>query len=166
MFNHDRISTYGITFGAINYFAKGGYFTLRFNEKVFKSGSDYTVDNEGITNPPVSSGRREFTGTSVEGNAEAVIGINYPVYYPFWAYAGVGYSYNPVFWEMNNYSSSGNLLSTKLAKNTESTNHGLVFEFGTITHVDVLNMTFSIGVKGNNLSNLVPTVSFGFVGNQ
>lgn len=131
MFTTNKISTYGISFGSLNYFTRGGYLTLRLNEDLFTSRSDLTVDASGnITSSSTApTGRTyEYTGNNSWGNAEVLIGFTHPVYVPAWVYAGVGYAYNPRFWQVDTFNSIGGLLETSWAKNTDESNRGIVFE--------------------------------------
>jgi len=165
MFTTDKISSYGITFGSLNYFNRGGYLTLRLNEELFTPRSDFTVDTSGnitlnsTTTPPARS--YEYTGNNRWGNAEVLIGFTYPVYFPAWVYAGLGYAYNPRFWQMDTFNSVGGFLETSWAKNTDESDRGIVFEFGGMASLIGLNI--GLGLKGPNMSELTPTFSIGFV---
>lgn len=163
MFTHNRISTYGITFGSLNYFTRGGYLTLRLNEDLFTSRNDMKVDDSGnVSSTSTFSARTyEYTGSDRRGNAEFIIGFTYPVYYPGWIYAGLGYSYNPFFWEMNSIrSTDGEFIETQWIKNTDKSDRGIVFEFGAVARI--IGLSIGIGLNGPNISELIPTFSIGF----
>jgi len=159
-FSHDRISSYGITFGAANHFSRGSYFSLRFNERLFTSSSDYTVDSAGNVTGNIT-GELIHTGIEDRGNVEALIGLTYPIVYPLWVYAGAGYSYNPFYWRMDRRNSQGSLIETEWVRNTDESYRGAIFETGLT--VNVVGLSFSLGMKGTSTSNLIPTVGIGFV---
>ena len=160
-FTFDDRNAFGITFGAINHFTRSGYVTFRLNTKLFTDTEDYTVNLEGVTDPPRSSGARNFSGEERKGNAEIVIGVTYPVYFPVWVYGGLGYAYNPTYWRMENINSTGDLIDTEWSRNTDSSERGIIFEIGAMANVVGLN--FSLGLKGYSVSELTPTLSIGFL---
>lgn len=163
MFTNDRISTYGVTFGSLNYFTRGGYLTLRLNEDLFTSRNDMTIDNAGnISSSTTFTGRTyEHSGSEKKGNAEVVIGFTYPVYYPGWVYAGLGYSYNPFFWEMNAYRTTDDVfIEAEWIRNTDESDRGIIFEFG--AKARIVGLSIGLGLKGPNISSLIPTFSIGF----
>ncbi len=164
LFTTDRISKYGISFLSLNYFDRAGFLTLRFNEDIFTSRSDLRVDSEGtITDSNSTSTTRvyESLGNTRKGNAEALTGFTFPVYFPVWIYFGAGYSYNPAYLEVARLSSAGDILEKEWALNKSEQENGIIFELGTT--VSYYGLTVGLGVKGFDTSDLIPTFSIGFM---
>jgi len=164
LFTTDRISTYGISFLSLNYFERAGFLTLRFNQDIFTSRSDLRVDSEGrITDESSisSNSNYESLGITRQGNAEALTGFTFPVYFPIWIYFGGGYSYNPAYLEVARRSSAGDILEKEWALDRSERKNGIIFELGTV--VSYYGLTIGVGLKGLDTSNLTPTFSVGFM---
>jgi outer membrane protein assembly factor BamD (BamD/ComL family) len=79
----------GISFGTYNQRKAGYYFTTRFNTDLFTSNL-YNTNNVDESYIPVRSELRQ-------GKLDAVLGITYGVFNPFWLYTGIGCGWYPTF---------------------------------------------------------------------
>ncbi|MFD2512266.1 hypothetical protein ACFSRY_00190 [Pontibacter locisalis] len=157
---HDRMSTFGMTYGTINKKNIGLYFTARADAEIFKHGSYFTVDGNGDVSGDVN-GNVRFTERTSTGNAEGVFGFTKKLIYPVWIYAGGGAAYNPVYWEAEASMGTGIYKQEKeWARNTDETSWAPVFDAGLIGDIKGINIRG--GVKTHDFSEWFITVGVGF----
>ncbi len=153
-FVYDPISPLGLSMGYINNRTIGMYGTVRGNMNIFAKTDYYTVDNLG--QPYGNYFTSIATFEKLNGNAEGLIGLTKKIVFPFWIYLGGGISYNPVFWEMDEYWSDGSYKSTEWVKNTDQTSIGPVFEAGIFIDLNGFNLR-----AGGKIVDLTPVYTLG-----
>lgn len=156
---YDSISRFGVSIGSINSPGLGMFFSVRINDEIFTSSTYYTVDNTGKTDGSVFNDIR-FTNNVARGNLEIMGGLTKKIVHPFWLYGSIGVSYNPVYWEMDEYKDNGQYYKTEWVKNTDETRTYAMKELGLILDLGGLNLRS--GIKFSRYSGQILTLGIGF----
>lgn len=143
-YTYDRIDKIGLSLGTINNQLIGVYGTVRSNSEFFSlSSPNGTVDNSGeVTGGQFASwgNNWEFKNEVSNANCEFLMGITKKLSFPIWAYAGLGISYNSLYWRMAIYDNLGDYYDTFWVKNSDETFVKPVFESGLILDLNGFNL--------------------------
>lgn len=141
-----KVPSYGIMLGIVK--RAGAYLKVKSNLK--SASADYKCDAngvlEGYDSPSFFTGRKQDARLAVTGGA--LLRVSRPVY----LYAGGGYGYKKLNWE---------LADSTFAENTDESYTGAEAEAGALYRLK--NFAFSAGVQTNSFKYWEATVGFGIM---
>lgn len=157
-YSYEDASPIGLTFGYLSTDAPTVYFNFKLHPQVFTGFNVlYEIDDAGVTDSPWDIKRNNI---KKEAEVGASLGLLFKVAYPFWMYVGGGVSYNPVYEEVTEYTTSGNVYEVVWMRNSDQTKFGFFPEGGII-----LKVGNALTLKAGGLlryNEIVPQFGVGF----
>lgn len=140
------VFSYGIMVGVVK--RHGGYLKVKYNFQDTKS--DFKCNDSGVIEG--TSEQSWFTGDDKKSRFAVTAGYMYRIIKPVYIYAGAGYGFKKVSWEMT---------SSEWAENTDKTHTGVEAELGGVARFG--NFAFSAGVQTNSFKYWEATVGVGIM---
>lgn len=156
---YDSLAPIGLSFGTINNRKIGMYVSVKANEALFKGGSFYTVNDQGVYEDNVMDDIRP-TGATRTNHFDGMIGLTKKIVFPLWLYAGGGVNYSQAYIEVDEYNDSGRFVETEWIKNTDQQFFKPVVEAGAI--IDIGGFQIRGGGKMIDFEDIYYTVGVGF----
>lgn len=138
-------ASFGLTVGSVK--KLGWYASLGSNFKFVKA--DYECDYEG--NISGLSSEYSYSGEKRTSRHGATAGMVFRIYDPLYAYAGGGYGFRNVFWQLENGS---------WAKCTDDSYQGIAIDAGLMLHFK--GFGFSLGVQTIGVKYLEAKIGVGY----
>jgi len=138
-------ASFGLTVGSVK--KLGWYASLGSNFKFVKA--EYECDYEG--NISGLSSEYSYSGQKSTSRLGATAGMVFRIYDPLYAYAGGGYGFRNVFWQLENGS---------WAKCTDDSYQGIAIDAGLMLHFK--GFGFSLGVQTIGVKYLEARIGIGY----
>lgn len=138
-------ASFGLTVGSVK--KLGWYASLGSNFKFEKA--EYECDYEG--NISGLSSEYSYSGQKSTSRLGAMAGMVFRIYDPLYAYAGGGYGFRNVFWQLENGS---------WAKCTDDSYQGIAIDAGLMLHFN--GFGFSLGVQTIGVKYLEAKIGIGY----
>lgn len=138
-------ASFGLTVGSVK--KLGWYASLGSNFKFVKA--EYECDYEG--NISGMSSEYSYSGQKSTSRFGATAGMVFRIYDPLYAYAGGGYGFRNVFWQLENGS---------WAKCTDDSYQGIALDAGLMLHFK--GFGFSLGVQTIGVKYLEAKIGIGY----
>jgi hypothetical protein len=94
MYNFDTESEFGISIGRLKQEGMGTYYAFKFNTHWLFTGPQVFYTKSEFETMHFDA---QFQGKSRKGNFAISAGVTYPLFYPLWAYGGLGLGYYPYY---------------------------------------------------------------------
>jgi len=94
MYNFDTESEIGFSMGTLKQNGMGTYYALKFNVHWMLIGPQVLHTKSEYENLYYDA---QYQNRTNDGNVAFSIGVTYPLFYPLWAYGGLGFGYYPCY---------------------------------------------------------------------
>ncbi len=152
-------TSFGLTIGKMNkvgFYASlncnyGGFANLYTGFKLY--AAEYECDHAGNINELTTE--YSYSGNKKTSHLGATVGMVFGISDPFYAYAGCGYGYRDVLWELDN---------GKWAKCIDDSSRGIAIDAGLMLRFEKLGL--SLGVQTIGVKYLEAKIGIGFTINK
>ena len=145
-------SSYGLMVGVVKKW--GWYLKAKYDFKSLETTAECDGEGNNLSGTPMW-----FTGETASSRMAITTGVMRRVAKPLYLYAGVGYGYKKLAWEMAEGESGTN--SDLWAENTDESYSGVEADLGLVLRTG--NVAFTAGVQSNSFKYFEATVGIGIM---